>query len=58
MPIQDLKSADGIQVNHVSVREHLLRPGANLSIGKLEYIIDYETMALRADDIDPPADPF
>ena len=56
--VQDLKSADGIQVDHVSVREHLLRPGANLSIGKLEYTIDYETMALMANDIDPPADPF
>ena len=56
--VQDLKSTDGIQVNHVSVREHLLRPGDNLSIGKLEYTIDYETTALRANDIDPPADPF
>jgi len=56
--IRDLKSTNGIKVNHVSFREHLLRPGVHLSIGKFEYTLDYEPIALGAFGIDPPADPF
>lgn len=56
--IRDLKSTNGVKINHVSFREHLLRPGVHLSIGKYEYIIDYEPIALGAFGIDPPADPF
>ena len=56
--VRDLKSTNGIRVNHVSFREHLLRPGSLLSIGKYEYTIDYEPTAMGAFGIDPPADPF
>ena len=56
--IRDLKSTNGVKINHVSFREHLLRPGVHLSIGKYDYIIDYEPIALGAFGIDPPADPF
>jgi CheY-like chemotaxis protein len=56
--VRDLKSVNGIRVNHVSFNEHLLRPGNTLSIGKYEYKIDYEPISLGAEGIDPPADPF
>ncbi len=56
--VRDLKSTNGIRINHVSFREHLLRPGSLLSIGKFEYTIDYEPTAMGAFGIDPPADPF
>ncbi len=56
--VRDLKSTNGIRINHVSFREHLLRPGSHLSIGKFEYAIEYEPTALGAFGIDPPADPF
>ncbi len=56
--VRDLKSTNGIRINHVSFREHLLRPGSQLSIGKYEYTIDYEPIALGAVGIDPPSDPF
>jgi len=56
--VRDLKSTNGIRINHVSFREHLLRPGCVLSIGKFEYKIDYEPSALGACGIDPPSDPF
>lgn len=56
--VRDLKSTNGIRINHVSFREHLLRPGSLLSIGKFEYTIDYEPTALGAFGIDPPVDPF
>ncbi len=56
--VRDLKSTNGIRINHVSFREHLLRPGSILSIGKFEYTIDYEPTAMGAFGIDPPADPF
>ena len=56
--VRDLKSTNGIRINNVSFREHLLRPGSHLSIGKLEYTIDYEPIALGAVGIDPPSDPF
>ncbi len=56
--VRDLKSTNGIKVNNVSFREHLLRPGVQLSIGKFDYTIDYEPTALGAFGIDPPADPF
>lgn len=56
--VRDLKSKNGIRVNHVSFTEHLVRPGAILSIGKCDYEIDYEPHALGADGIEPPPDPF
>lgn len=56
--VRDLKSTNGIKVNNVSFREHLLRPGVQLSIGKFDYTIDYEPTALGAFGIDPPDDPF
>ncbi len=56
--VRDLKSTNGIRINHVSFREHLLRPGCQLSIGKFEYTLEYEPTALGAFGIDPPDDPF
>jgi CheY-like chemotaxis protein len=56
--VRDMKSKNGIRVNHVPYAEHLLRPGSILSIGKYEYKIEYEPYLLGADGIDPPADPF
>ena len=56
--VRDLKSTNGVKINHVSFREHLLRPGVQLSIGKFDYRIDYEPTALGAFGMDPPADPF
>lgn len=56
--VRDLKSTNGIRINHVAFREHLLRPGCHLSIGKFEYTVEYEPTALGAFGIDPPDDPF
>ncbi len=56
--IRDLNSTNGTKVNHVGFREHLLRPGVNLSIGKFDYEVVYDPMTLGAVGIDPPADPF
>jgi CheY-like chemotaxis protein len=56
--VRDLKSKNGICVNHVSFNEHLLRPGAHLSIGKHEFTIEYEPFELGAEGMHPPADPF
>jgi CheY-like chemotaxis protein len=56
--VRDLKSTNGIRINHVPFQEHLLRPGSHLSIGKYEFLIEYEPTALGGVGIDPPADPF
>ncbi len=56
--VRDMKSKNGIRVNHVPYAEHLLRPGSILSVGKYDYKVEYEPYLLGADGIDPPADPF
>jgi adenylate cyclase len=56
--VRDLRSKNGIRINHVSYAEHLLRPGTHLSIGKCEYEVQYEPWALGAIGIEPPIDPF
>ncbi len=56
--VRDLKSTNGVKINQVSFREHLLRPGVQLSIGKFDYTIEYEPTVLGAFGMDPPADPF
>ena len=56
--VRDMKSKNGIRVNHVPYAEHLLRPGCILSVGKYDYKIEYEPYLLGADGIDAPADPF
>jgi len=56
--VRNLKSTNGIKINHVAFNQHLLRPGNVLSIGKYDFKIDYEPIALGAEGIDPPPDPF
>jgi adenylate cyclase len=56
--VRDLNSTNGIKINHVAFREHIIRPGVVLSIGKHDFTLDYEPTALGAVGIDPPADPF
>lgn len=56
--VRDLKSKNGIRINHVSFTEHVLRPGTLLSVGKYDFKIEYEPYTMGADGLEPPPDPF
>lgn len=56
--VRDLKSKNGIKVNHLPCHEHVLRPEYTLSVGKYDYVIHYEPFQLGAVGIEPPPDPF
>ena len=56
--VKDLHSTNGTKVNHKPISEHLVRPGNILSIGALDFDIEYQPHELGAEGITPPVDPF
>jgi len=56
--VKDLGSKNGVRVNRVAVTQHLIPPGSCLTIGKLEFDVDYRPHDLGSPGITPPVDPF
>ncbi len=56
--VKDLDSRNGVKVKGVKVAQHLVSPGAMLSIGPHEFELNYTPHDLGAPGITPPVDPF
>ncbi|MCA9215214.1 MAG: response regulator [Planctomycetales bacterium] len=56
--VKDLKSANGIRINRISVDQRRISPGAILSIGTHRFEVQYNPSDLGAVGITPPVDPF
>lgn len=56
--VQDLKSRNGIKVNGKAFENHLLPPNAVLTVGKVNFVVDYQPHKLGAVGITPPVNPF
>jgi hypothetical protein len=56
--VKDLQSTNRTKVNRIQVSQNLLRPGDTLTIGKLEFQIEYHPHELGAEGITPPVNPF
>jgi CheY-like chemotaxis protein len=56
--VKDLNSRNGVKVKRVKVTQHLVPPGSVLSIGPLEFEMNYTPHELGAPGITPPVDPF
>jgi CheY-like chemotaxis protein len=56
--VKDLESTNGTKVNYSPVSEHLVRPGDTLTIGKVDFDLQYQPHELGAVGITPPVDPF
>ena len=50
--VKDMKSRNGVKVNHTRVSEKLLEPGDEIAIARHHYIINYSPMELGA--VGPP----
>ena len=56
--VKDLQSKNGIKVNKKPVTQHLVPPGAILSVGKVDLEAKYHPHDLGSPGITPPVDPF
>lgn len=56
--VRDLKSKNGIRVNGTKHDSHLLPPASILSVGSVEFAVEYQPHKLGGVGITPPLSPF